>query len=260
VGQRRRIATLSEEVSMKKAIVFGLALSFALLGRGTAQEKFDHSGFDALLAKHVAKGRVEYAAWKAKDQNQLLIYLNKVGHADPKRLKPASERLAFFLNTYNALVIAQILENYPLKSPRDVKGFNDRLKHLVGGEPYTLDDLEKKIRTDFPDPRIFFVLNAGATGYPPLAPRAFRGDSLGAQLDSAQAAFLRDPKNVLLDKKAKVLYVSRLFEWHQKEFEATTGSVRTFLKLNLPEEFQKEMESEPYELKYLTFDWSLNGK
>jgi Protein of unknown function, DUF547 len=245
---------------MKRTVLFGLFLSVTLLGGASAQEKFDHSGFDALLAKHVAKGRVDYATWKAKDQNPLLTYLNKVGHADPKRLKPVNEKLAFFLNTYNALVIAQIIENYPLKNTRDVKGFNDRLKHLVGGEPYTLDELEKKIRTDFPDPRVFFVLNGGAAGYPPLASRALRGDSLGAQLDSAQATFLRDPKNVRLDKKAKVLYVSRLFEWHQKEFEAATGSVRTFLKLNLPEEFQKELESEPYELKYLTFDWSLNGK
>ncbi len=245
---------------MRKAIVAGLALSLALLGGASAQEKFDHSVYDQLLAKYVSEGRVDYAAWKAKDQGQLLFYLNKVGHGDPEKLKPREERLAFYLNAYNAIAIAQIVENHPLKSVKDIKGFTDRLKHLVGSKPYTLDELEKKIRSDFPDPRVNFVLNPGALGFPPLAGRALRGDSLNPQLDSAAIAFIKSIRYVRLDRKAKVLYVSRIFEWHDKEFEASIGSVRNFLKLNLPEDFRLALEAEPYEMKYLPFDWSLNGK
>ncbi len=244
---------------MKKTILFGLALGFALLGRGAAQGTFDHSAYDQLLGKYVRRGIVDYATWKVKDQQSLILYLNRVAAANVEKLKTKEEKLAFYLNAYNAIVIAQVIENLPMRSPRDVKGFNDRLKHLVGNKPYTLDELVKKIQTDFPDPRVTFAMNGGALGFAPLPSSAFHGDSLNPQLDSITVSFVNSARYVRLDKKAKVLYVSRLFEWHEKEFEAATGSVRTFLKLNLPEEFRLALEAESYELKYLPFDWSLNG-
>jgi hypothetical protein len=244
---------------MKKTILFGFVLGFALLGRAAAQGTFDHSAYDQLLGKYVRRGIVDYATWKVKDQQPLVLYLNRVAAANVEKFKTREEKLAFYLNAYNAIVIAQVIENLPMKSPKDVKGFNDRLKHLVGSKPYTLDELLKKIRTDFPDPRVVFALNSGALGDPPMSSHAFRGDSLDAQVQVATASFLASPKNVRLDKKAKILYVSRIFDWNEKDFEASTGSVRNFLKLNMPEEFRLALEAESYELKYLPFDWSLNG-
>lgn len=244
---------------MKKAFAFALALSLALWGRGRAQEKFDSSEFDQLLSRHVRQGFVDYAAWNDKDKAQLVLYLNRVSHADPSKLRPIAERQAFFLNAYNAEVIGQVLNNLPLKSIKDAKGFADRDKHLVGGEYYTLDELAKKIRTEAADPRVIFALNGGALGYPPLRNRAFRGDSLGAELDAVTTACIQDPGYVRLDDKEKVLYVSKIFDWYSKDFEDATGSVRNFIKINLPKDSFQKLEAEPYELKYLPFDWRLNA-
>ena len=84
--------------------------------------------------------------------NQFLINYVDEGKIDYQYLKDNSEQLeritlsiaefylgdqsedykaAFYINTYNILVIQQVVENYPIASPMDVDGFFNQTKHMV---------------------------------------------------------------------------------------------------------------------------------
>ena len=84
---------------------------------------FDHSAFDALLRKYVKDGMVDYKGL-LKDRAALDGYLKALAGADEKQLEGASkaEKLAFFINAYNAITLERILDHYPVKSIKDQRG------------------------------------------------------------------------------------------------------------------------------------------
>ena len=113
---------------------------------------FDHSTFDTLLKAHVDEdGLVDYAALQASDA--LTPYLLRLANTDPSNL-PEDDRLAFWLNTYNALTLKLIVDHYPTESilrlsPVGIKGLPFLIPKIntpfkvdvgeVGGEVVTLD-------------------------------------------------------------------------------------------------------------------------
>ena len=98
-------------------------LALALATAALAAPAFDptHAGFDALLKRHVADGRVNYAALKAAPQ-PLDAYLDRLAAVPEAEFKawPEKERLAFLINLYNAATLKLIVENYPIKSIRSI--------------------------------------------------------------------------------------------------------------------------------------------
>ena len=78
------------------------------------------------------------------------------------------------LNAYNLLVIQSVVNNYPLKSPLDVKGFFDTRQHLTGGAKLTLNEIEnKKTAREIRRRANSFVLVCAAQSYPPMINRAY---------------------------------------------------------------------------------------
>ncbi|HQW66680.1 MAG TPA: DUF547 domain-containing protein, partial [Gemmatimonadales bacterium] len=73
-----------------------------------AQATFDHGRLDRLLAAHVTDGRVDYAAFAAS--REFTGYLGALSAFDPTRLE-RDERLAFWINAYNAFTIELINRN-----------------------------------------------------------------------------------------------------------------------------------------------------
>src|SRR5258708_1754440 len=86
------------------ALALVSALSATLPPPPTAS--FDHSLFDTLLRKHVAAGLVDYNGFKKA--REFPAYLEALARAEPASLS-APERLAYWINTYNAYTIQVIL-------------------------------------------------------------------------------------------------------------------------------------------------------
>jgi len=129
---------------------------------------------------HVANGLVKYNQIKnSKDKiHELIIHVEQTDITT----YDADEKLAFYINAYNLLVINQIIKKYPVDSPMKLPGFFDQNKHRIAGESLTLNDLEnKKIRT-YHDPRIHFVLVCAALGCPKLGGFSFVPEKLDMQL------------------------------------------------------------------------------
>ena len=113
----------------------------------------DHSAYTDLLQTYVDDaGMVDYGALKAAHDEALAPYLQMLAETDPSNLDD-SERLAFWINAYNALTLKLIIDHYPVESIRDitpaggpaVPKLNDPW-HVkvgeVGGQIRTLDEIE----------------------------------------------------------------------------------------------------------------------
>jgi hypothetical protein len=221
----------------------------------------DHGIYGELLKKHVGAGKVNYAGFKS-DEAQLDRYLKQLEKVDAAGLS-RHEQFAFYVNAYNAWTIKLILSGYPgIKSIKDLGGlFQSPWKKKfvkIDGRVLTLDDVEHNIlRPRFGDPRVHFAINCAAKSCPPLLSEPFRGDILDRQLNKATRSFLNNPTSYLLE--GNELYVSRIFKWFAEDFK--DGVFSFYLKYTTGD-LKKELEikQDKIRVKYLAYDWSLNGK
>ena len=230
-------------------IRYFLILLFALLTYATASANFTTDA-DALLRKHVRNGRVNYAALKTS--GELAPLIRQISEIDPAALS-GDARKAHLINAYNLLVIHQALENYPLKSVLDVKGFFDGTKHQVGGRQLTLNQLEKDLLLkEYRDARLHFVLVCGALGCPPLIPEAYAAGKLEQQLDRQTIRALNDQTFIRPTSDGAAL--SQIFEWYRADFGGSDAGIRSFIN-----KYRDADLSDDAKLTYYTYDWALNG-
>ena len=221
----------------------------------------DHGIYADLLARYVDKGHVDYQGFKTEEQ-KLDQYLSVLEHIDVKQL-PRNEQFAFYINAYNAWTIKLVLSGYPgVTSIKDLGTiFKSPWKKKIcriGGDIITLDDIEHEIiRPKFKDPRVHFAINCAALSCPPLLARPYLGSTLEQQLDEVTRAFVNDAKSNYLT--GNTLYVSKIFKWFSEDFN--NDIIGFFLKY-ANDDFKLELESKRKEvkIKYLYYDWSLNGK
>jgi hypothetical protein len=216
----------------------------------------DPAVWDAILSGRARAGGFDYAAVDGQDRKRLAAYLANVGDANPRGMAP-EERTAFFLNAYNAMTIAIVLERYPIPSIRSVDGAFQTVRRRIGGEMLTLDDVENRLR-ESRDARIHFAIVCAAASSPPLLGRAYRAATLSADLDGQGRAFLRDSTKNVIDPGEGTLELSQVFEWSRKEFEREAGSVGAYVaRFTTPAvgDWLRTFAKSP---EFLPFDWNLN--
>ena len=224
---------------------------------------FSHELFDQVLQEHVdEKGWVNYTKLKANPE-KFEAYLDLLAFANPTELS-YNERLTFWINAYNALVIKGVINHYPITSVRKVKlfnGFFSRLKFHVAGKMYTLNEIEHGIiRTEFVDPRVHFVLVCASRSCPPLWTRAYSADTIEARLETATFNFIRNPEQVRIDRAKRHVYVSKIFKWYKDDFKEGYAGVADFLFDYLSPEDAEYLESTDVKIRYLDYDWTLNDQ
>lgn len=221
-------------------------------------QTINHTLFTHVLSQHVAHGGVDYAAIREdKRFEEYLVALSKV---EPGAIKDEKERLAFWINAYNAFTIKLILDHYPVKSIRDIKqgetGPWDLVWIEIGGKKFSLNQIEHAIiRKEFDDPRIHAALVCAAKSCPPLRSEAYTAQRLDAQLRDNMMVFLRDASKNRYDKATNTLYLSELFHWYGGDFVKQHGSAAAYV-LN---ELGVTPSSSPT-IHYMPYDWSLNSK
>ena len=238
-----------------------------------------------VLRKHVNdQGRVDYAALvqdgEALDrQYARMAAISPDSH--PDRFPTEEDRLAYWINAYNAAVLALVKHNYPITSVRDVKrplfffflpkasGFFYFRKVLVGGEKISLYSLEHDVvRKRFPEPRIHFVLNCASVGCPRLPREPFRPETLEEQLERETRLFFSEERNFCIDHERRTVVLSQILEWYASDFTdwlATNASeapatVREYVAQYVDEEAAAELRgrASTYAIEFVPYDWALN--
>jgi hypothetical protein len=247
------------------SIILLVVLQLASAAIATAGEvrSFDHAPWNALLGAAVrpADGRVDYTRMKADPR--LSAYVAALAAFDPEGLSGRNEKLAFWINAYNALAVQGVTAHWPgLKSVADVApdfGFFKARSHTVGGRLLSLDTIEHEIiRKQFAEPRIHAALNCASVSCPPLRNEAYVADRLDAQLDAQFRAFVRDPGRNRIDVASGAVALSSLFDWFKADFGGVAGYIGRYL--DAPAAAAVSEAEKAGRLTYLPYDWALNAQ
>lgn len=223
-----------------------------------------HTRWDAVLRAHVKGGVVDYAGLSAAPE-ALEAYFVELKAVCKTSFDgwTKEQRVALWVNVYNAFTLKTILDHYPLKSIKDIgllpgAAWRERfipLGGLVGKGDLSLNDVEHEIlRKSYPDARLHFVLVCASKSCPELRSEAYRADRLSAQFDDAGRRFLADPaKNSFEGKSWKV---SSIFKWYRDDFERDGPGLVAFVKRFAP----PSAEAPSPEPDFLPYDWTLNGR
>ena len=213
--------------------------------------------YNALLQKHVDyKGNVDYKNFKA-DEDKLAEYISYLQKTTPQKNWSDNKTKAFWINAYNAYTLKLILDNYPINSIMKIKQKGKDAWNIpfakVGGKSYTLNHIEHEIlRKDFNDPRIHVGVNCASGSCPQLGNFAFSEANIESELERLMKLFINDnTRNKITEKK---IQISKIFEWFKGDFTKNGSLIEYFNKYSTTKIHKKA------KIRYLAYDWNLNGK
>lgn len=204
------------------------------------------------------QGKVKYATLAGDDErlNKFVAVIAKVGPTTrPELFDTDDKKLTYYINAYNALVMLQVLSNYPeIGTVYDGNGvsFFYATKFKLDGGEINLYDIENEIvRKQFGEPRIHFALNCASESCPRLPNTAFSPDTLQDELEREAQKFTHNERNVRLE--GNKVYLSQIFEWYADDFKPTNIDwvKKTAPDLNIPD---------GAEIEYIPYDWKLNDQ
>ena len=228
----------------------------------------DHSAWDCLLARYIVVdavgiNRFRYGDVSAQDRSALKGYLEYLQSVDTRTLN-RNEQLTFWFNLYNARVVDVVLDNYPIRSIRQVKTkltdfvgpFDDPGAVTVLGKALSLNDIESGIvRPVWKDPRIHYALNCASYGCPNLASQAWTPVNLDAQLNQAACAYVNS--NRAVHRGLTGVRVAKIYKWYKDDFGGNDQAVLNHLRQYANASTQQKLQGQQ-NIKGYFYDWSLN--
>jgi len=224
-------------------------------------EPISHEFWDQVLMKYVdPSGRVNYQGLK-ENPKILLDYLELLRFNRPNEMRwNKKQRLAYWINLYNAFTLKLIIDHYPLESIKDI-GSTIQIPFInspwdietidFGDEKISLNYVEHQIlRKRFSEPRIHFAINCASVSCPALRNEAYVAFKIDEQLTDQAHRFLRDSsKNVITPE---VLRLSKIFQWFSEDFnDPQTLYENLFLWSGIPINVQATSQ-------FINYDWSIN--
>lgn len=227
-----------------------------------ANEHLTHKSWNDLLQKHVNDaGHVNYKSFK-EDEEKLNDYLTVLSKNHPDKSWDKNDRLAFWINAYNAFTVKLIVKNYPVKSIKELGGAIYKvntpwdIKFIkIGDEVYDLNNIEHtKIRKQFNDPRIHFAVNCASVSCPKLRNEAYIGDKVDDQLNDQARYFISNKvKNQI--KSSKKAKLSKIFKWYKGVFTSSGKTIIEYIN-----QFSDVKLDADATIEFLDYDWNLNEK
>lgn len=213
-------------------------------------EAFNHTTYGDLVAKYVSpEGNVNYDGFKS-NWSVLRTYIKALGENMPTDQWTKEDKLAYWMNAYNAMTVDLILRNYPLESIKDIKAPWGKRFWKLGDKYYNLNEIEHKILRKMGDARIHFGINCASFSCPPLLNEAFTAQKVDTQLDVLARRFINDSKRNTIT--ANSIEISEIFNWFAKDFK-TNGSVIDFLN-----KYSDVQIASKAKRRYKDYNWSLN--
>lgn len=236
-------------------------------------------------------GHVDYA--KLRDTEAYTAFRRltlQLQHFSISDLQTHEQKLAFWLNLYNVLVIDGVIQFGLKRSVRDIRGFFVKAAYIVDGYRFSLDDIEHGIlrmnkgnpaipgpqfnrndprlahQLESLDPRIHFTLVCGAMSCPPIG--FYRYDNIDHQLNLAAQSFI--DSEVEIDAEQRIVQLSQIFQWYAPDFGGSTlnqlgrGDFSAVLRFIAPYVTDKDkseaLKSVPafYQVVFKPYDWGLN--
>lgn len=238
----------------------------------------DNAVLTEVLASVVTDSGVDYSRL-AEDRSGLDRYLAQLAATDPAAVETASprDRLAYWINAYNACMLKRVIDHYPIGRARGWQGIRNRVADRpansvwqiadvftgahcrVAGSNRSQDEIEHDIIRPMGDPRIHFAINCAAVSCPPLIAEAYNGETLEDQLDARVRAFVSDPMQLEVDTTASppAVRVNQVLDWFSVDFGGHDG-IRSFLARYVSAEAREVLEDPKATVSFVEYDWTLN--
>ena len=227
---------------------------------------------------------VDYKAlWASDEFRDYVLKSEQLADFKPITLESRGQRLAFWINLYNIMVIHKVELLGVGKKVREAKGFFDHGAANIGGFAYSLNDIEygilrgnarrsprawrhllpwdvrRRLALAPAEPRVCFALVRASRSSPPL--RFYEEDWVEGQLHRAAAHFFSHG-GVVIDRERDIISLSRLFHVFSPDFGGDQGVMRFIAgHLESPDDAAFiRVRAGKSKVKFQDFDWSLNGK
>jgi hypothetical protein len=231
-----------------------------------SQMQVDHQDWDSFLQSYVDTSHpsgvnvVRYSQVSPQDRQALDGYIRYLESIEVSNLSK-DEQVAFWVNTYNAVTLDLILDNYPLESIRDIRRPWDTTLVRVEDEDLTLNDIEHRIlRPIWNDPRIHYVVNCASIGCPNLQNRAFTRDNWDEMFDQAAIQYINHPRGADFTGRQPVF--SSIYDWYEVDFGDSVPSVIAHMKQYAQGSTLDQLlafEAGGYGRVRYGYDWALNA-
>jgi len=247
-------------------IIYGVMVTMMGVQTSSAQT---HKLFGDVLKKYVINGLVDYK--NLKNDNQLDKYLTQLSNTNPDKLSH-NEKLAFWINAYNAFTLQVIVDNYPVESITELHTGGKIIGYLLGktvwdkefitinNKKYSLNDIEHKILRKMNEPRIHFTIVCASISCPELLNEAYEADKIVKQLEGQTRKFMTDKSRNHFDVKNRKAYLSKIFDWFNEDFGKSEENVLKFVSQFIPEDISNDIKSNfpKWNVSYKDYNWNLN--
>ena len=209
----------------------------------------------------------------------------RLSHFDPQILTSRQEKLAFWINLYNVLVMDGVISRRVTKSvgsnPLKLLAFFRGTSYDVAGYRMSCDDIEHGIlrgnrghpmlpglQFSSSDPRlewliepvdirIHFALNCAGCSCPPI--QVYTAEHIDTQLDLAARNFVIS--DLKIDQERDKVHLSAIFSWYKSDFRDQDGIIN-FLVEYLPDGNRKTWlldHRRSLKFDFRAYDWGLNS-
>ena len=203
-----------------------------------ATATIDHGRWERFVKTYVTASpdgvnRLAYSRVSAADRAALDDYIDRLAAFEISRYG-RDEQLAYWINLYNALTIAVVLDHYPVKSILDIAispglfsiGPWGKKLVTVDGEALSLDDIEHRIlRPIWRDPRIHYAVNCASIGCPNLATMAFTGANAEDMLTRTARDYVNNPRGAEL-RNGRLVVSGGGGGWEEDFGDSDVGVIR----------------------------------
>lgn len=252
---------------LRKAAAALFALLVSLSGVHPAAA-FDFSDWDALVKKYVAAKTIDGVRLNAVNYQELKndadfkALAQRLESAELSDLKTREDKLTFWINVYNILAAKMITDHHPVDSIKDVgsifKSVWKRDAGVVAGEQRTLNDVEHEILRKMGEPRIHVAIVCASVSCPDLRTEAYVAERLDEQLEDQMKLFLDNKeKGLIIDEKKNRVYLSKIFDWFEEDFDSH-GGVLAFVAKYVDPKTQALLKKPKLKVSYLDYNWNVN--
>ena len=207
---------------------------------------------------------VRYGDVTDADEAALEGYIDTLSKSGPPS-GTDQDIMAYWFNLYNAETINVILDNYPVKSIREIGGsfiskgpWNEKTL-TVAGKAMSLNNIEHDtVRAQYDEPRIHYAFNCASIGCPNLKLTAWDAETLDEDLSAAATDFIGSARGVNVDDKGRIV-ASSIFNWYKGDFGGNDASLLAHLAKYATGDKKAALISASKIRKY-DYDWNLNVK
>ncbi|KAL9364450.1 hypothetical protein Peur_042323 [Populus x canadensis] len=240
----------------------------------------------AILESYASDDRrhVDYAGISKSEEFRRYVNLVQDLHRVDLLMLSQDEKLAFFLNLHNAMVIHAIIRVGCPEGAIERRSFSSNFQYIVGGSSYSLNTItngilrsnrrspyslvkpfgsgDKRLEVVLPkvNPLIHFGLCIGTRSSPPV--RFFTSQGIEAELRCAAREFFQR-SGMEVDLEKRTVYLTRIIKWFSGDFGQEKEILRCII--NYLDATKAGLlthllgDGGPVNIVYQDYDWSINS-